>query len=67
MTTYKVIKRKYSKNGKIAEGYFIAQGQWADGHLAYSRCNINGKVLSETEAGSYIQIRSTAGLIMIRI
>lgn len=68
MKTYKPIKRKYldyeTKEEKYA--YFIASGQWADGHLAYTRLNENMERIEEEE-GAYFQVRSYDGLFMERI
>ena len=68
MTTYKPIKRSYydieSKEWKI--GTFIARGQWADGHLAYSLLDENGEPIEDEEC-SYVQIRDFHSLIMVRI
>lgn len=70
MTTYKIITRKYYEsmsdtNFKI--GRFIARGQWADGHLAYSRLDENNNPIEDDEC-SYVQLRSyNGGLYMQRI
>lgn len=69
MNTYKVIKRNYCDDAKLdnqKQGYFIAQGEWADGHLAYSRLDENKKIIDD-EQGAYAQIRYLNKLIMIRI
>ena len=58
MSTYKIIKRRYFETHSIFEqskvGLFIARGQWADNHLAYSRVDENGDTIDEC---SYVQIR----------
>lgn len=56
----KTIKRKYYESIGSLEtkiGYFIATGQWADGHLAYSRLDNDGNII-EDEEGLYVQLRS---------
>lgn len=66
-TENKILKRKYYEtfsDGIQKIGYFICIGQWADGHLAYSRCDENGTVI-EDEDGRYLQMRSfNGGLFM---
>ncbi len=68
MKTYKVIKRWYyediaDRTGKW--GYFIARGQWADGHLAYTRLDEKGNEVEET---CYVQLRRlNGGLFMARV
>ncbi len=69
MTTYKIIKRRYYEtwndlNPKI--GKFVARGQWADGHLAYSLLDDNGNEV-EGEECAYVQLRGEYGLFMQRI
>ena len=57
----KIITRNYyeTMNSKtLKTGKFICIGQWADGHLAYSRVDDNGNVI-EDEDGRYLQIRSS--------
>ena len=55
----KIIKRRYVVSGVTSkEGYFINTGIWADGHLAYSRCTKEGKIIEE---GAYLQIRGVIG------
>lgn len=71
MTTYKIITRKYyesyNKDEVLKVGKFIARGQWADGHLAYSRLNQDGTEIEDEEC-SYVQLRfSNGGLYMQRI
>lgn len=71
MTTYKIITRKYyesyNKDEVLKIGKFIARGQWADGHLAYSRLDENNNPIEEDEC-SYVQLRSyNGGLYMQRI
>ena len=66
----KILKRKYYETMndiKQKIGYFICVGQWADGHLAYSRCDENGEII-EDEDGRYFQMRSfNGGLFMMGI
>ena len=61
MKTYQIIKRRYfetyDNNEQIKVGLFIARGQWADGHLAYSRLDNNGNEIVGDEC-SYVQLRS---------
>lgn len=69
MTTYKTIKRKYYETisdltPKI--GFFIARGQWGDGHLAYSRIDEKGNDI-DGEEGRYVQLRGANGLYMLGI
>ena len=71
MTTYKIIKRKYYESIDYLtpkkDGLFVANGTWADGHLAYSRLDENGNEIEE-EKHCYIQFRSfNGGLYMLRI
>lgn len=69
METYKAIRRNYYEDWNcltFKKGIFIAQGQWADGHLAYSRLDEDGKVI-EDEQGAYVQLRGRNGLFMQRI
>ena len=62
METYKPIKRRYFETHSMLEeskeGTFIAQGQWADGHLAYSRIDENGNPYPDEDC-AYVQIRGT--------
>lgn len=55
---YKPIKRRYYETYSIYEkhkiGTFIARGQWADGHLAYTLLDENGDSIDEC---SYVQMR----------
>ena len=62
MSFYTKIKRRY--DGGI--GIFKATGQWADGHLAYSRYDEDGNVI-EDEEGAYAQVRDGNGLYMVRV
>lgn len=58
--TYKPIKRKYYETQSPFEkhkiGTFIARGQWADGHLAYSLLDDDGNEIDEC---SYVQLRGS--------
>ena len=68
MNTYKPIKRKYYESMNDLEvkiGYFIARGQWADGHLAYSRINENGELVDDEEC-MYVQLRSHRGYLYMQ-
>ena len=59
----KTITRKFyeTMNDKVQRtGKFICIGQWADGHLAYSRVDDNGNVI-DGEDGRYVQLRSYNG------
>ena len=59
----KTITRKYYETMSaltMKTGKFICIGQWADGHLAYSRVDDNGNVIEE-EDGRYVQLRSSNG------
>lgn len=62
MSFYKMIRRPYE--GGV--GNFKATGEWADGHLAYSRYDDNGNVI-EDEQGAYAQVRDGKGLYMVRV
>lgn len=66
----KVITRKYYETMSdltMKSGKFICTGQWADGHLAYSRVDDNGNII-EDEEGRYLQMRSSnGGLFMLGI
>ena len=70
MSTYKIIKRRYYETQRTFEDYkigmFIARGQYADGHLAYSRLDNDGNVIDDEET-SYVQLRGEHGLYMQRI
>ena len=70
MSTYKVIERNYYESMdalELKKGRFIAHGQWADGHLAYSRLDENDEVIEDEEC-VYVQLRSyNGGLYMQRI
>ena len=69
MTKYKIIKRDYYEDYTTNKesGFFVARGQWADGHLAYSRCDANGNVIDDNDC-CYVQLRySNGGLYMQRI
>ena len=61
----KVYKRQYYdyNQEKWFNGRFICVGQWADGHLAYSRIDANNEEI-EDEEGVYFQTRSGGLLIM---
>lgn len=55
----KIIKRRYVVSGVYSkEGYFVNTGIWADGHLAYSRCDKDGNIIEE---GEYLQVRGIVG------
>lgn len=62
MTTYKVIERRYFEEHSMFEqskvGKFVARGQWADGHLAYSRLDEDGNEI-EGEECMYYQVHGT--------
>ena len=66
MRTYKPIIRPYfeGNNEEVQIGKFIARGQWADGHLAYTRFDEDGY---EMEEANYVQIRYRGQLVMVRI
>lgn len=67
MSTYKAVTRKYvDYDGKTGIARFIARGQMADGHLAYSRVDENNDCIDDEEC-CWIQIRGYNGLIMSRI
>lgn len=69
MKTYKIITRNYyeSMNSlKLKKGKFIAEGQWADGHLAYSLLDENDEPVEE-DRGMFVQLRGCNGLYMQRI
>lgn len=65
---YKPITRSYyDDNDEIQTGRFIARGQWADGHLSYSRLDENDEPIDDEDC-CYIQRRYTnGGLYMERI
>lgn len=62
----KTITRYYSQDGKVEKAQFICEGEWADGHLAYSRLDEEGNIIEE-DRGMYAQVRANGGLLMIRI
>lgn len=69
MSTYKIIKRNYYEEwGSLTfkKGLFVARGQWADGHLAYSRLDVNGNEI-EGEECAYVQLKGRNCLFMQRI
>lgn len=71
MREFKQIRRTYIdyENGEAVvkeNGLFKAEGEWADGHLAYSRLNEDGTNI-EGEEGMYIQERISGKLIMERV
>lgn len=45
---------------------FVCGGQWADGHLAYSRLDDNDEIIPEDECEFY-QIKVAGKMIMVRI
>ena len=52
MKTYQIITRNYYESMNsltMKKGKFIAQGQWADGHLAYSLLDENNEVIEEDQ------------------
>lgn len=59
MLVYKKISRyyfeTYDQNEEPKIAYFIARGQWADGHLAYTRYDEYGYECDEE--CSYVQLR----------
>lgn len=62
----KEITRNYLQDGEVNTAKFICEGQWADGHLAYSRLDNNGEIIEE-DRGMYAQIRENGQLLMVRI
>ena len=63
----KILKRKYypiASEDKVEEGLFLCIGEWANGHLAYSRVDAKGNVLEE---GEYYQMRISGKLMMIHV
>ena len=68
-TYYKPIKRRYYESMsdfEVKVGTFITCGQWADGHLVYSRLDDNGEPIDDEEC-MYVQLRGSYGLFMQRI
>lgn len=65
---YKPITRNYydidSEEWKV--GRFVARGDYADGHLAYTRLDENGEEISGEET-CYYQIRLNGRLVMFHI
>lgn len=64
----KQIKRRYyeSMNAMTMKtGTFVCTGQWADGHLAYSRLDDNGEIIEEDE-GMFVQLRSNYGYLYMQ-
>ena len=57
-TTYKPVIRYYYETYSLSEepktGKFIARGQWADGHLAYSMLDEDGYEMDEC---AFVQMR----------
>ena len=62
----KTIRRTYDYCGKIGQANFICEGEWADGHLAYSMLDDNNEVIEE-DRGMFAQVRFNEHLRMIRI
>ena len=63
----KIITRPYIYvHDPIKVGKFICEGQWADGHLAYSLLDANEEIIEE-DRGMFVQIRYNGKLTMIRI
>ena len=54
----KIIRRKYFNylTDEWEDGCFLCVGQWADGHLAYTRIDRHGTRIAEEE-GAYFQCR----------
>lgn len=69
MSYYRVITRWYYDSPSQLtpkKGNFIARGQWADGHLAYSLLDENNDPIDEEDC-MYVQLRGRTGLFMQRI
>ena len=63
----KIITRPYEYGYEpIKIGKFICEGEWADGHLAYSLLDENNEIIEE-DRGMFAQIRLNGKLTMIRI
>lgn len=61
--------KRYCNETKTVEEFEV-YGQWADGHLAYSKITINEKgekEVKQEDEGTYYQSRSNGKLIMCRI
>lgn len=67
---YKTIKRLYCANAQecvdhnFKEGLFVAQGQWSNGQLAYSRINEDEEVLEDC---CYVQMRFANKYVMMHV
>lgn len=60
------MKRYCYETKKVEE--FEVYGQWADGHIAYSKITINEnseKEVKEEDEGTYYQIRLNGKLTMV--
>lgn len=65
---YKPITRYYydDETETMKLGKFIASGNFADGHLAYTRLNEQGEEISGEET-CYYQVKISGRLIMMHI
>lgn len=65
---HKPVDRLYfdEDDNRLKDGTFIARGEQADGHLAYTRLDEEGNDI-EGEETSYIQRRTSVGLVMFHI
>ena len=64
----KIINRKYYESMgalTLKKGRFVCIGQWADGHLAYSRVDEHNNII-EDEDGVYVQLRSAYGYLYMQ-
>lgn len=66
----KPVRRMYLENQDAEldprqQGYFLATGEWEDGHFAYSRLDEHMDIIPE-EDSVYYQIRINHQLIMVR-
>ena len=68
-TFYKPIQRCYfdPDTNEMKFGRFIARGQWANGNLAYTRCDMAGQPLSEEDDCTWVQTRYDGKLCMFHI
>lgn len=68
MSDYKMITRKYydPDTKEIKQGLFVAEGEWANGNLAYTRY-LDEEIPIEDDACMWVQKRVKKQLIMFHV
>ena len=66
---YKPIQREYldPDTNEFKYGRFIAQGQWANGNLAYTQIDSFGNAINEEDKCMFVQVRYDGKLVMFHI